>query len=217
MKILNNILKAMKVPGFRDKDNEYKNNPDYAVRRSLFREYNPKSVKIVMLGDSITQAPDWNELLGRTDVVNRGISGDITQGFISRMKEIYKLNPEFCLIMGGINDITKNLATVDEICRNYEQIVTGLIKKYIKPVIQSTIYVAAGFDDAPQINIKVKELNSRLVLLAEKHNAVFINVNSVLATDDVLKPEFTYDELHLLGSGYAKWRDLLLDGFLKTV
>ena len=100
-KVLNKL--GITITSSVNKHYEYTDNFEYNVRRSLFEVYQPKDIRIVMLGDSITDKVDWNELLSRTDVVNRGIGSDITEGFINRLSDIYVLNPETCFIMGGIN------------------------------------------------------------------------------------------------------------------
>jgi len=105
---------------------------EYNVRRSLFEVYQPKDIRIVMLGDSITDKVDWNELLSRTDVVNRGIGSDITEGFINRLSDIYVLNPETCFIMGGINDFIKGVS-VNKVFMNYTKILKTFKKMALHP------------------------------------------------------------------------------------
>ena len=71
------------------------------VIRNLFKIYNPVKINIVMLGNSITWGVNWNELLSRTDVANRGIPCEKTEDFLYRLDDIYKLKPKICFIMGG--------------------------------------------------------------------------------------------------------------------
>lgn len=52
----------------------------YYQRVSLFEMLPVSPGDIVFLGNSITDGCEWNELLGRTDVRNRGISGDTSMG-----------------------------------------------------------------------------------------------------------------------------------------
>ena len=55
-----------------------------------FLKKSDKQYRFVMRGDSITDHGEWNELLGREDVINRGIGGDTTYGVLKR---IANLNP----------------------------------------------------------------------------------------------------------------------------
>jgi lysophospholipase L1-like esterase len=182
---------------------------EYNVRRSLFEVYQPKDIRIVMLGDSITYKVDWNELLSRTDVANRGIGNDNTKGFINRLSDIYVLNPETCFIMGGINDFIRGVSA-NKVFINYTKILKDLQNNGITPIIQSTLYVSETISNWSIINKKVDELNKMLREYANKEDVVFIDVNKELSTGGALDSIYTYDGVHLLGSGYVKWRDLIL-------
>lgn len=63
--------------------------PRYLDRKALFERLDCKD-KIVFIGDSITDGGEWNELLGRNDVVNRGIIGDTTNGVLNRLGSLYQ-------------------------------------------------------------------------------------------------------------------------------
>jgi lysophospholipase L1-like esterase len=182
---------------------------EYNVRRSLFEVYQPKDIRIVMLGDSITYKVDWNELLSRTDVANRGIENDNTKGFINRLSDIYVLNPETCFIMGGINDFIRGVSA-NKVFINYTKILKDLQNNGITPIIQSTLYVSETISNWSIINKKVDELNKMLREYANKEDVIFIDVNKELSTGGALDSIYTYDGVHLLGSGYVKWRDLIL-------
>ncbi|GHU83511.1 hypothetical protein FACS189468_8660 [Spirochaetia bacterium] len=119
----------------------YQDNPQYNWRNSYFAVYKKANIKIVMLGDSITQGIQWNELLGRADIANRGIGSDTTRGFLNRMADIIDLNHEFCFVMGGINDIGHTIP-VKEIGINIKIIIDQCKYNNITPVVQSCLYVS---------------------------------------------------------------------------
>ena len=54
----------------------YELNRNYQVRREMFRLDKNKSVRVLMLGDSLTAQGEWNAMLGEPLVANRGIDGD---------------------------------------------------------------------------------------------------------------------------------------------
>jgi lysophospholipase L1-like esterase len=178
-------------------------------RRSIFQAYKPKKFKIVMLGDSMTYGVDWNELLSRSDVANRGVEGDLTEGFRNRLSDIYNLNPEICLIMGGINDISSGIP-VEEIFANFTKIIEDLQANQIIPIIQSTLFVSRMSANWKEKNEKVNELNGLLMNYAKANDISFIDINKELSNNGALEPPYTYNGMHLVGKGYEKWRDLIL-------
>ena len=204
-KILNKLLRTSNNTS----TSTFTPNNIYKARRNLFEVYKPKNVRIVMLGDSITYGVDWNELLSRTDVANRGIGYDTTEGFINRLSDIYALNPEICLLMGGINDFFRGIS-VNKVFINYTEILKELKSQGITPIIQSTLYVSKTIPNWSNTNKKVDELNRMLRQYADKEGTIFIDVNNELSSGKALDSIYTYDGIHLLGSGYVKWRDLIL-------
>ena len=186
------------------------------IRNAIFGAYYPKHYRIVMLGDSITAGVAWNELLGISDIANRGIAGDTTDGFFKRLTSVYAIKPEMCFIMGGINDLVNEKASVESILINMKKITEALLENGIKPMIQSTLYVSKEWPDWEPVNNAVDELNRGLITICQetvksaKLDAVFIDVNAALAPEGILKNEYTYDGVHLSGPGYKEWGTLLL-------
>ena len=62
--------------------------------------------KIVFLGNSITQGllRHTDKLIGN-NIVNRGISGDHTDGVSARLKEVIHYKPKAVFILIGVNDL----------------------------------------------------------------------------------------------------------------
>ena len=179
----------------------YESNPRYLSKLSLYDVNIQRNANIVMLGDSITENAAWNELMNRSDIANMGIGSDVTAGFLNRLDYVYKLNPEICFMLGGINDMCLQMR-VKDIFDNYKNIVLGLKSHNIIPVIQSVTYTAN-----PTLNNDVKELNKLLKRFAKDNNVDYIDLNSALSENELLRPEYTYDGTHLTGKGYAIWRD----------
>ena len=66
----------------------------YDKRINEFKESPIGYNQIVLLGNSITEdANDWNDKLGTTNIINRGVSGDITDGMLARLDEIIYFKP----------------------------------------------------------------------------------------------------------------------------
>lgn len=176
-------------------------NQHYYDRVEFFKRSNPKC-SYVMLGDSITEEGEWNELMGRKDIVNRGISGDTTTGLLERM-EYLGSQPKICFIMIGVNDLSRGLS-VEEVFHNYVKIIHTLTSQKITPVIQSILLT-----DRSGLNPKVIVLNRKLKHFAKSNNIRFIDLNKRLAPEGTLSDLYTGDGQHLNAQGYRIWAEML--------
>ncbi len=195
-------------------DTLYKQNRNYTIQTELYNIYKTEKADVVMLGNSITFGVNWNELMGRTQIVNRGISSDNTVGFLRRMEYIYKLHPQLCCIMGGINDIYQD-APVEKVFENYKKIIEGLQAHKIVPIIQSPLFVSIRWRKYAEKNLEVAKLDSMLADYAQLKGIEFMNLNEVMSKDHLLLEELTTDGVHLSAKGYALWRDELEKIFKK--
>ena len=185
-------------------DWKIQNDPYYKHRKSQFDVLSQnEKYKTIMLGDSITDEGSWDELLNNDTIQNRGISGDTTDGVLDRLNSVNK-NIKQVFIMIGVNDIMRG-REVDEIFANYLKIIKTFKEKNIKVHIQSTLYI--GETRKSNFNPKVEELNKRLEKYASENQITFINLNPIFAPNQVLKKEFTSDDLHLDGTAYKLWAE----------
>ncbi|MFH0735731.1 MAG: GDSL-type esterase/lipase family protein [bacterium] len=182
----------------------YLKNPNYLHELGLLEVYKTKQADIVMLGNSITHGANWNELLGRNGVVERGIPSDIVDGFYARIGGIIKLKPKLCFIMGGINDIY-NWTPVEKIFEKYVKILTELKKNNIKPIVQSTLYVGVKWKSYADRNREVAKLNKMLMDYAKKNVIDYVDLNKKMSTKNILNNDITIDGLHLNGKGFGIW------------
>jgi lysophospholipase L1-like esterase len=166
-----------------------------------------KTVKIVMLGDSITFGGQWQELLGKNLLVNFGICGDTTEGMRQRISEVCACNPSVCFVMGGINDIFCGVSEA-AIAANIQHIVDLLEKHSVQAIVQSVVLVSTLVEGWETINTKVHAVNEKLQKFCAQNNVPFVDVNSVLC-GDALKSEYTEDGVHLRESAYFEWAKLI--------
>ncbi len=162
--------------------------------------------KIAMLGDSITDWGEWNELFERDDIINRGISGDTIDGVLKRLDGINSsVSKVFILI--GVNDLG-NGKSVDYVYDNYKKIVRMLKQKNMQPIIQSILYVnPIKFHNIK--NSDIEELNNKLKKYAIENDLLYIDINVKLSKDKKLRSNYSYDGLHLNGNGYKVWKEML--------
>ena len=184
-----------------DKD-IYKKNIQFLNNVDLYKIYKTQQTDIIMLGDSLTDNVNWNELFD-FPVINRGIGADITEGYLHRMEFIYKLKPKKVFLNGGTNDIAFGYS-VEEIFSNYKEIMRLLKEKNITVYMQSTVFTRFS-----EYNIKIKELNELLEVYCKENNIIYIDLNKKLSKNDTLIEEYTYDGSHLTAKGYFVWREMI--------
>lgn len=184
----------------------YLKNPHYHYQLSLYDIYTIEQADIVMLGNSITHGVNWNDLLGRTDIVERGIVSDGVEGFLNRIEYVQKLKPKYVFIMGGINDIYAG-AGLEQVIGFYKELVDYLLLQDITPVIQSTLYVAESYYLSRNNNLLVTRLNNEMKKYAAEKGLIFLDLNKKMSSRSYLKKEFTRDGVHLNAAGYKIWRD----------
>ena len=181
-----------------------KTNKYYYFDKKSFFEVNGSKADIVMIGGSIIDRAEWNELFSNISIVNRGISGDTTRDVLNRMESIYSTNAKKAFIMLGLNDLGRHIP-VDEIISKYEKIVFQLKQHGITPYIQSVLFLGDKHADR---NKDVLKLNLKLQELSEKENIVFIDLNKVLSENGKLKKSYSSkDDIHLNGDGYFAWKN----------
>jgi len=197
----------------------FKKNVNYKMQTDLYELNKLKRADIIMLGNSLTHGANWNELLGRLSVVERGIVSDVVKGFIYRMKYVYELKPKIVFVLGGLNDIY-SWVPVEQIYKDYVKLIDGLKSRKIIPVIQSTLYSEKNYakewlaENNPEINVikynqernaEVDKLNKMLSNFAKVNKIEFINLTPKMSRGRYLKPEVTYDGVHLNAKGYKIW------------
>jgi len=184
--------------------------------------------KIVFLGNSITQG-----LLRHTDkllsnnIVNRGISGDHTNGVLARLKEVINYKPKAVFILIGVNDLfednrSKPERTPEYIAKNIllicKEIKNG--SKYTEIFIQTILpinneqYLSKKpnikflFDNySPSINEQIDEVNK---IIKSDSSLNVINLHSAFLNEDLqLNQKFSTDGVHLNELGYQNWIDII--------
>ena len=192
-------------------------NPDvyYARRATLFDLLPVYSSDIIMLGNSLTDGAEWNELFDNCHVKNRGIVGDIIPGFFERLEPILKCQPRKIFIMGGVNDISHGVSA-DSIVSAMTQVVTTIQARCPKTEIYVQSMLPFNNDVRLWKLLKGREQvvvdgNKGLESMCQRLGVTFINLYPLFVGENgKMKPEYTNDGLHLMGGAYLIWRDALL-------
>tara|TARA_Y100000996_G_scaffold404729_1_gene379129 strand:- start:577 stop:1287 length:711 start_codon:yes stop_codon:yes gene_type:complete len=187
------------------------------------------SNKIVFIGNSITYGlRRWDNKLEANNIVNRGISGDFSEGIQKRLNEIIYYKPLAVFILIGINDffrdstvsiyvtpsyVTNNIIAAAETIKKgspktkiYLQTILPINTKHnlmSRPKDIRHYYYYLNEDYTPSLNQQINQTNKII-----KENDVFevIDLHSIfLDSEKELNLKYSHDGLHLNETGYNHW------------
>ncbi|WP_080906005.1 GDSL-type esterase/lipase family protein [Parabacteroides sp. Marseille-P3160] len=194
---------------------QLKHSTFYEQRNSLFELLSISSDDIIFLGNSITNGNEWGELFNNIHIKNRGISGDISEGILDRLDNILRGKPKKIFLLIGINDIARNIS-VDSTVQNIKSIISKIqsVTPKTKLYLQSVLPVNSDFGTfaGHMKSDSIKNLNEKLKSITEEYSLRYIDLYSRFVTTGTnkLNPKYTNDGLHLMGTGYFLWRDILM-------
>jgi lysophospholipase L1-like esterase len=194
-------------------DSSYANG-HYLQRLEFFKKMPDKKNEIVFLGNSITEGGKWQELVPSKNVINRGISGDVTYGIIARMDEVIASKPAKIFILIGINDMKRGTPQ-EVILNNYRKIIRMVkeqspkTKLYVQSILPiNKAMLPASYSKLS--NAAILEMNVQLKEIASQQQLNYVNLHEVFAgIDGELKKELSIDGLHLKSAAYILWADYL--------
>jgi len=187
----------------------------YYQRASLFDALGVDSTSIVFLGNSLTHGCEWHELLGRPNIVNRGINGDTADGIASRLGNITAGKPAKIFLLCGVNDVSHDL-TADSVATAVETLIRMIRRDTpsTRLYVQSLLPVNNSFGRYKRLTGKeqiIRDINTLLRDAAARHGATWIDLYPAFSdSEGNLRHELTNDGLHLMAPGYMIWRELLL-------
>ena len=205
----------------------------YEERIEQFKKHPIGNNKIVFLGNSITEGGgDWNKKFNVHNIVNRGISGDITEGILVRLDEIIFYKPIAVFLLIGINDIFDTdilnrekitpLYVANNIIKIANQIIdqspsTEIFIQTILPVNHEIYIEENGF--FPEHNVPLSEqiiqINSMIINQADVKQYKVIDLHSVFINQDgLMNREYTTDGVHLNINGYGVWVEYI-NGYIQ--
>jgi lysophospholipase L1-like esterase len=175
-----------------------------ARRISAFEAFPIAPDDVVFLGDSITEGGPWEELFPGIRVRNRGIGGDTTDGVLRRLEQVTSGGPAKVFLLIGTNDLSRG-ASDAEIVAGIEEIVDGLKQETpdTEIYVQSVLPRGAGYGE------RIEALNARLAEVAIEIGAAWVDLYPAFLDEQTgaIRAELSNDALHLLGPGYALWRE----------
>jgi len=159
---------------------------------------------IVFLGDSITEGGPWEELFPDLRVRNRGIGGDTSDGVLERLEQITRATPAKVFLLIGTNDLYRGDSD-DEIVAN----ITEILDRLKQETPDTEVYLQSVLPRAPSYRAAVEALNARLAEVALERGSAWVDLYPAFVDPETggIRAELSNDELHLLGPGYALWRE----------
>jgi lysophospholipase L1-like esterase len=184
----------------------------------------PDKIRVVFLGDSITDGWRLNEYFGDSDFVNRGISGQITGEMLGRMKEdVINLKPKAVLILAGTNDFARGIAirTIED---NLSMIADLAVYNNIQPLFASVLPISDYHRDVNPNYAQskrrpmnsIRELNDWLQSMCEQRHFVYVDYFSAMVDQAGWMPsDMADDGLHPNAKGYRVMAPIALAAIQK--
>ena len=198
----------------------------YKKRIKEYRDHPIGKNKIVFLGNSITYSMrHWDKKFNVKNIVNRGISGDYSDGILERLDEIIYYKPLAVFLLIGLNDffddnttrpgrtpeyVAKNILTAAKTIKQGSP-ETKIFIQTIMP-INNQQYL----DEKPHVNFLWptyypsvnQQINATNKILKENHEFEIIDLHPLyLNNDQSMKRDLSKDGVHLNENGYNIWID----------
>lgn len=158
-------------------------------------------MKILMLGDSITNAGNWDTLAGSGNVDNYGMSGWTTSQLAQLVRDIVPRNEySVCFYMAGINDFSWG-RSAESILANNKDILNYLHSHDVIPVYQTLLYMLGN----KEINSEIDWVNQKMQDFCLERNFKFLDLRPLLCRNGDLRDEYTDDGVHLTENAYIPW------------
>ena len=167
-------------------------------------------MKILLIGDSITESFKTDLLLPRLKILNKGIYGDNSEGVFNRLKhDVIAQAPDIVYILIGTNDFAlgRSKNQLLETLENTAEILQTYLKK--TKIYFTSILPTRSIENRP--NKRINEMNLLISKLCERKGLEYFNLHSEMADEfGNLKEELTIDGLHLSDTAYKIWSQILL-------
>lgn len=177
------------------------------ARRTQIAELPTASDRVLFLGDSITELAMWDEWFPELPTLNRGIGGETVAEVIQRV-ETSIIAPRAISLLIGTNDLSGlgQSRKIEVIAQDMRALVKAIkARSGATPLFINGVMPRSAF-----FTVRIRALNDHYKAIAADAGATYIDTCAALAGEDgAIRPEFTADGIHLTGSGYRAWTDLL--------
>jgi len=202
---------------------DWANKARYAQANKELMAGKPDSMRVVLMGNSITEF--WEEthpgFFADNDLVGRGIGGQVSSQMLARFRQdVIKLKPRIVVINCGTNDIAENNGPYDEdITMDNIKSMTELAQRHGIIVVLSSVLPTDKFGwnpSVPNVVNKITHLNQRIIEYAAEAHVHYIDYySSMLGINGAMRTDFTDDGVHPSPAGYNMMEIKLLEELQK--
>lgn len=164
---------------------------------------------IVFLGDSLTKYNNWQELFPDKNVLNYGYSDATLEDIYYFKNSVIQLNPDYIVIGGGTNRLTKlgdkNIHCYRAMLEAFTQCTYAKI--YVQSIPPLTRQGCSLFGYTVQ---DIQDYNKQLEDLANEYGCTFVDIYSLYAdSDGFLNDRDSVDGIHLTEDAYIPWEEAI--------
>lgn len=162
-----------------------------------------RRMNLVFVGDSLTEAFDWQSRFPSYEVHNLGLSGEPVDGLINRVLEGYvaETKPDILFVMTGINNLWRG---DHDILERYESLLSALSRTLpqTRIIVQSILPVTMWVPPAI-----IEEINAALKKMASEYRMEYLDLHTLFLLPDGTPDATCFEEdgVHLEAEGYRRW------------
>lgn len=156
---------------------------------------------IVFIGNSITNMHEWWEAFGNPLVLNRGVSGAVSDEMLDNLSPILQGQPQKAFIMIGTNDLgTPGIDNAAHVAANLRT----ALQRFRRESPRTQVFVQSILPSRRRNIALQRETNDSLRCICRDMNVQYVDLWDDLyaVTED---NQFTLDGLHLSAAGYRIW------------
>lgn len=170
-------------------------------RYDAFKVLKVTSENIVFVGNSITNMHEWWEAFNNHNIINRGVSGAVSDETVNNLESVIEGKPKKIFLMIGTNDLgTDGINTTAHVAGNTRIIIDRILQE--SPATE--IYVQSILPSRLRNMELQKATNDSIKKICIEKSVTYINLWDKLLSI-TQNNEHTLDGLHLTATGYRIW------------
>lgn len=181
----------------------------YIKRIAEFKANPLQAGDIVLLGNSITElGENWGVRFNNPKVKNRGIAGDVSDGIVNRLAEIYYYKPKKVFLKIGVNDLFRNELTPAYVASNIQKIVDKIHLE--SPATKIYVQTILPTSNNTPLKSKIAATNTIIKNSIQTNYYQVIDLHPLFAdANDLIITGYTVDGVHLTEAGYVVWQNYI--------
>jgi lysophospholipase L1-like esterase len=123
---------------------------------------------------------------------------------LARLEQITRATPAKVFLLIGTNDLQRGASEAEIVAD-----ITEILDRLKQETPDTEVYLQSVLPRAPSYRAAVEALNARLAEVALERGSAWVDLYPAFLDPETggIRAELSNDELHLLGPGYALWRE----------